>query len=326
MIAADQRPPRSAQAARRRRGRRHATLPRAGARRLPARPGDLVVANDAATLPASLPACTCASGAPIEVRLAGRRSLAPDDVREFTAVVVRRRRLTARAPKTARCRRRLRRATASRSARSRRPSSAVARPSAPDRRCASTARRDAIWAGLARHGRPIQYAHVPEPLALWDVWTADRRPCRSRSSRRRPASRSTGDCSARCATRGVGFATLTHAAGHLVHRRSRARCALPFDEPYRLPGDHGARRLRATARARRPGRRASAPRSSRALEHAARAAGGCVAGAGHGDAADRPAARRCASSTRSSPARTSRDSSHYELLRAFATTTTLRRA
>ena len=28
-----------------------------------------------------------------------------------------------------------------------------------------------IWAGLAAHGRPIQYAHVPAPLALWDVWT-----------------------------------------------------------------------------------------------------------------------------------------------------------
>ena len=30
---------------------------------------------------------------------------------------------------------------------------------------------DTIWAGLARHGRPIQYAHVPEPLNMWDVWT-----------------------------------------------------------------------------------------------------------------------------------------------------------
>src|SRR5262249_57682931 len=29
-----------------------------------------------------------------------------------------------------------------------------------------------ILAGLARHGRPIQYAHQPEPLALWDVWTS----------------------------------------------------------------------------------------------------------------------------------------------------------
>src|SRR6185503_9751029 len=28
-----------------------------------------------------------------------------------------------------------------------------------------------MWAGLARHGRPIQYAHLAEPLAMWDVWT-----------------------------------------------------------------------------------------------------------------------------------------------------------
>ena len=30
---------------------------------------------------------------------------------------------------------------------------------------------DEIWAGLARHGRPIQYAHLPQPLAMWDIWT-----------------------------------------------------------------------------------------------------------------------------------------------------------
>ena len=50
-------------------------------------PGDLVVANDAATLPASLAGRHVATGAPIEVRLAGRRSLAVDDVRVFSAVV-----------------------------------------------------------------------------------------------------------------------------------------------------------------------------------------------------------------------------------------------
>jgi hypothetical protein len=31
--------------------------------------------------------------------------------------------------------------------------------------------RSSILAGLARHGQPIQYAHVKEPLALYDVWT-----------------------------------------------------------------------------------------------------------------------------------------------------------
>jgi S-adenosylmethionine:tRNA-ribosyltransferase-isomerase (queuine synthetase) len=29
-----------------------------------------------------------------------------------------------------------------------------------------------IWEGIARHGRPIQYAHMSSQLALWDVWTA----------------------------------------------------------------------------------------------------------------------------------------------------------
>src|SRR3954462_556065 len=52
-----------------------------------ARPGDLLVANDAATLPASLAGVHESTGQVIEVRLAGRRSLAVDDVREFTAVL-----------------------------------------------------------------------------------------------------------------------------------------------------------------------------------------------------------------------------------------------
>jgi hypothetical protein len=28
-----------------------------------------------------------------------------------------------------------------------------------------------VWEGLALHGKPIQYAHVPAPLAMWDTWT-----------------------------------------------------------------------------------------------------------------------------------------------------------
>src|SRR5207245_5218817 len=49
-------------------------------------PGDLLVANDAATIPASLRGAHQPSGEIIEIRLTGRRSLAADDVREFTAV------------------------------------------------------------------------------------------------------------------------------------------------------------------------------------------------------------------------------------------------
>src|SRR5512132_3527653 len=49
--------------------------------------GDLVVANDAATLPASLSGLLAATGARIEVRLAGIASLRREDSLRFTAVV-----------------------------------------------------------------------------------------------------------------------------------------------------------------------------------------------------------------------------------------------
>jgi S-adenosylmethionine:tRNA ribosyltransferase-isomerase len=50
-------------------------------------PGDLLIANDAATLPASLTGVHVGRGRSIEVRLAGRRSLEAADVRRFLAVV-----------------------------------------------------------------------------------------------------------------------------------------------------------------------------------------------------------------------------------------------
>src|SRR5215217_2972085 len=50
-------------------------------------PNDLVIANDAATLPASLTGIHLPTGRPIEVRLAGRPSLAPNDINRFSAVV-----------------------------------------------------------------------------------------------------------------------------------------------------------------------------------------------------------------------------------------------
>src|ERR687895_269129 len=51
------------------------------------RPGDLVVANDAATLPASLHGIHTATGARIEIRLTGRGTLDAQDVSDFVAVV-----------------------------------------------------------------------------------------------------------------------------------------------------------------------------------------------------------------------------------------------
>jgi S-adenosylmethionine:tRNA-ribosyltransferase-isomerase (queuine synthetase) len=59
-------------------------LPRSGFLELLSR-GDLLVANDAATLPASLSGQHGRTGEPLELRLAGRRSLAPDGIRRCTA-------------------------------------------------------------------------------------------------------------------------------------------------------------------------------------------------------------------------------------------------
>src|SRR5215211_3667159 len=51
------------------------------------RPNDLVIANDAATLPASLSGVHRQTGKSVEVRLAGRHSLDPMDVKRFSAIV-----------------------------------------------------------------------------------------------------------------------------------------------------------------------------------------------------------------------------------------------
>src|SRR5260370_33093409 len=50
------------------------------------RPGDLVIANDAATLPASLHGRHVPTGAAVAVRLAGRRSLPAGDLNPFLAI------------------------------------------------------------------------------------------------------------------------------------------------------------------------------------------------------------------------------------------------
>ena len=49
-----------------------------------ARAGDVVIANDAATLPASLFGVHVATSRPVEVRLAGRCSLGTECVRDFS--------------------------------------------------------------------------------------------------------------------------------------------------------------------------------------------------------------------------------------------------
>jgi S-adenosylmethionine:tRNA ribosyltransferase-isomerase len=99
--------------------------------------------------------------------------------------------------------------------------------------------RASVFAGLARDGRPIQYAHVPTPLALWDVWTsAAAFPVAFEA----PSSGFALDWRTIAAwrRRDVGFATLTHAAGISSTGDPALDARLPLDEPYRIPSHTAA--------------------------------------------------------------------------------------
>jgi len=283
------------------------------------RRGDLVIANDAATLPASLAGVHLRTGAPIEVRLAGRRSLEVDAVRYFAAIVFgegdfhtpteRRPAPPSLAPGD-----RLRlgplRATIMRLL---------------DHPRFAWLRFDGspsdIWEGLAHHGRPIQYAHLAEPLALWDVWTpiaglpvAFEAPSAGFSLDWRSL--------ATMKRRGISFATITHAAGISSTGDAALDARLPFDEPYLIPRATAIAVRRAKASARRVV--AVGTTVVRALEHAASARGFVREGPGI-------ATQRIGATThlRVVDAMISGvhepGTSHYELLRAFVDEVTLRR-
>jgi len=282
-------------------------------------PGDLVVANDAATLPASLSGRHLATGAAIEVRLAGRRSLAADDVACFLAVVFGagdwRTRTEDRPPPPP---------LEAGDTLALGPLAAtvvrvVAAPRLVELRFAGAA--DAIRAGIARHGRTVQYAHVATPLALWDVWTAiAARPVAFEA----PSAGFVLDWQllGRLGARGIGFATLTHAAGLSSTGDIALDAHLPFDEPYDVP----AATVAAVQAARERGDRVVAIGTTvaRALEHAAAQPGGLRAGPG-------VATNRLGRSTRLGVVDAlvsgthEPGSSHHELLRAFVSEATLDR-
>jgi S-adenosylmethionine:tRNA ribosyltransferase-isomerase len=284
------------------------------------RRGDLVVANDAATLPASLRGVHGATGAPVEVRLAGRPSLRPEDVNRFSAVVFgggdfRTRTEDRAAPPPLAHGDRLvlgpLRATVERLLGHARLVSLLFDGSP-----------DEVWAGLARHGRPIQYAHVPAPLALWDVWTRIAGPPVAFEP---PSAGFALDWRALAAMRGRGveFETITHAAGISSTGDDELDRLLPFDEPYRIPSATAAAVRRAKAR----GGRVVAVGTSvvRALEHAA-AADGTVR-AREGVATQRIGPASCLRVVDAILSGThERGTSHYELLLAFLDEETLGRA
>jgi len=283
-------------------------------------PGDVVVANDAATLPASLRGVHTDTGAEIEVRLAARASLASADVLRFHAIVFGagdyRTRTEDRAlppPLEAGQRLQLGALTA-----------VIERLLGHPRLIALRFENSVaeVWTGLARHGRPIQYAHMPQALQLWDVWT----PIAAHPVAYEPPSAGFAldwQLLAALASKGIVFATITHAAGISSTGDPDLDRLLPFDEPYRIP----AATAQAIDRASYEGRRVVAIGTTvvRALEHSAACFGAIVAGDGVADQRIGPQTRlRVVDAILSGTHEPG--TSHYDLLRAFADEATLRRA
>ena len=286
-------------------------------------PGDLVVANDAATLPASLRGVHVPTGAAIEVRLAGARFARARRRAAFPRDRVRRGRLShAHRGSAAAAAARAGRPPAARPADGDRRSSA-ARPSAAGR--AALRRSAARDLGRARAARPADPVRA-RAAGRWRCGTSGRRsPARrSPSSRRRPASCSTGSCSRRFAARGIGFATITHAAGISSTGDPRARSPLAVRRAVsHSGGDRAGDRARARARAAASSRsaRPSCARSSTRRRATARV----VAGDGVATSASAAHTRlRVVDAILSGTHEPG--TSHYELLRAFADDATLRRA
>jgi S-adenosylmethionine:tRNA ribosyltransferase-isomerase len=289
------------------------TLSHHAARDLPAlvRPGDVVVANDAATLPASLTGRHAPTGAAIEVRLAGARTLAIQGVRRFVAVVF--------GAGDHRTPTELRPPPPPLGAGDRLhlgPLDAVVERVLDHPRLIELAFEgslDAIWDGLARHGRPIQYAHVPQPLAMWSTWT---RIASLPVAFEPPSAGFVLDWATiqRLRDRGATLATLTHAAGISSTGDAALDARLPFDEPYLIP----EATARAIDAARVAGGRVIAVGTTvvRALEHAALPDGRVRAG--HGVATGRlgpGTPLRVADVILSGTHEPG--TSHFELLRAF---------
>jgi len=278
-------------------------------------PGDLVIANDAATLPASLDGTHCASGEPIEVRLAAW--VAVRDPTRFVAIAFgagdHRTRTENRPPPPP---------LSPTDRLSLGPLIAVIEHLLDHPRLFRLRFLDnpaTILKGLARHGRPIQYAHVPEPLALYDVWT---RIAADPIAFEPPSAGFALDWHTLTAWRGrgIGFATLTHAAGISSTGDRTLDLRLPFDEHYGIP----KRTAAAINQTKSKDGRIIAVGTSvvRAIESAANADG--IVRAGHGVATGRIA--------RETPIRVvdailtgvhEPGESHFELLRAFASDTVL---
>lgn len=270
-------------------------------------PGDLLVVNDAATLPASLHGT--AGGEPIELRLAGEETDGTWRAVVFGAG-------DWRTPTEAR------------------PSPPALAPGdalrlGPGLRARVVARSELsgrllrirfetpferFWSALYLHGRPVQYAYEPGPLPLSRVQTpyAARPWASEMPSAGRPLRL---ELLVRLRARGVRLAWLTHAAGVSSTGDATLDAALPLPERYEIPPST----VGAVAEARRRGGRIVAVGTTvvRALEGAARSGGGELRpGAGLTDLRiGRGFEPRVVNGLLSGIH--ARDSSHFELLSAF---------
>jgi len=278
-------------------------------------PADLLVVNDAATLPASLPA-RGPGGDAVEVRLLG-----PTAGDRWRAVLLGagswRQRTEDRPPP---------------------PPLAVGARLAFDGLGASIAAlsplsphlvelafdraREALWSAIYAAGAPVQYAHVDAALPLWEVQTAyaGRPWAAEMPSAGRPL---TWELLGAIRARGAAVAWLTHAAGLSATGDPDIDAVLPLPERYDIP----ARTVAAIEAARARGGRIIAVGTTvvRAVEGAAATTRGLVPGSGETDLVIGPGfCPRMVSSVLSGvhvPGE-----SHFELLAAFAPRRTLRAA
>jgi len=272
------------------------------------RRGDLLVVNDAATLPASLAGAT-ASGERVEARLTGR-----NDDGTWRAVVFgqgdwRSKTEEREAPPPFEVGETL----------SFDGLAATIRAVDADSRRLVTldfGRLDAaFWRSLYRAGRPIQYAYTARPFALWDVQTVyASRPWAIEA----PSAgfSLTWEIILDLRSRGIEIARVTHAAGISSTGDGALDARLPFSERFEV-SEAAARAVR-EAKARGGRVIALGTTVARALETAARLGRGtCISSSGVTDLLLGPTVRLAAVDAILSGVHEP-GTSHYRLLEAFA--------
>jgi S-adenosylmethionine:tRNA ribosyltransferase-isomerase len=280
------------------------------------RSGDLLVVNDAATLPASLEAKS-PSGGSIEIRLVGQIGESdwkavlmgegsweiPTELRDLPEPM----------------------SVGTHLKIAREFSAEILEVAAESCRLVTlrfSKRGSAMWSGIYAYGRPIQYSYLSEDLPLWSVQTvyASRPWAAEMPSAGYPL---TWKTLLEIKRRGIRLARLTHAAGLSSAGDETIDSLLPFPEHFEIPPET----IEAVGLARRSGGRVIAIGTTvvRALEGSHDLNGCLEAGEGYTDLVlNRSFQRRVVDGILTGmhdPAQ-----SHFRLLRAFADESLLRRS